>query len=68
MREVILHRGLLFEMAKLTTLVLFFITNFLDMELGQLPRRETDNAIIISNATRMYKLHGNQGEIKIVKR
>ncbi|GJJ75194.1 hypothetical protein EMPS_07552 [Entomortierella parvispora] len=40
----------------------------IDMELGQLPRRETDNAIIISNATRMYKLHTNQGEIKIVKR
>ncbi|KAG0056295.1 hypothetical protein BGZ83_005662 [Gryganskiella cystojenkinii] len=38
------------------------------MELGQLPRRETDNAIIISNATRMYKLHASSGEVKIVKR
>ncbi|KAG0220166.1 hypothetical protein BGX33_007115 [Mortierella sp. NVP41] len=40
----------------------------IDMELGQLPRRETDNAIILTNATRMYKLHAIQTEAKIVKR
>jgi hypothetical protein len=40
----------------------------LDMELGQLPRRETDNSIILTNATRMYKLHAIQTEAKIVKR
>ncbi|KAI1318780.1 hypothetical protein EDD11_005851 [Mortierella claussenii] len=39
----------------------------IDMELGQLPRRETDNAVIIENATRMYKLHASPGEVKIVK-
>ncbi|ORZ24945.1 hypothetical protein BCR41DRAFT_301633 [Lobosporangium transversale] len=40
----------------------------IDMELSQLPRRETDNAVIIENATRMYRLHTIQGENKIVKR
>ncbi|KAF9549646.1 hypothetical protein EC957_003182 [Mortierella hygrophila] len=40
----------------------------IDMELGQLPRRETDNSIILTNATRMYKLHAIQTEAKIVKR
>ncbi|KAK3830659.1 MAG: hypothetical protein J3R72DRAFT_455688 [Linnemannia gamsii] len=40
----------------------------IDMELGQLPRRETDNSIILTNATRMYKLHAVQTEAKIVKR
>ncbi|KAF9921526.1 hypothetical protein FBU30_008405 [Linnemannia zychae] len=40
----------------------------IDMELGQLPRRETDNSIILSNATRMYKLHAIPKEAKIVKR
>ncbi|CAO3566348.1 unnamed protein product [Mortierella alpina] len=39
-----------------------------DIELGQLPRRETDNAIILANATRMYKLHAVPGEVKVVKR
>ncbi|KAF9116910.1 Peroxisome biosynthesis protein pex1 [Mortierella sp. AM989] len=40
----------------------------IDIELGQLPRRETDNAVIIENASRMYKLHATPGEVKIVKR
>ncbi|KAF9938547.1 hypothetical protein BGZ67_010696 [Mortierella alpina] len=40
----------------------------IDIELGQLPRRETDNAIILANATRMYKLHAVPGEVKVVKR
>ncbi|KAI8598020.1 hypothetical protein EDD21DRAFT_383814 [Dissophora ornata] len=40
----------------------------IDMELAQLPRRETDNATIVENATRMYKLHAIPGEVKIVKR
>ncbi|KAF9902886.1 hypothetical protein EC991_004398 [Linnemannia zychae] len=40
----------------------------IDMELGQMPRRETDNSIILTNATRMYKLHAVQTEAKIVKR
>ncbi|KAG0320386.1 hypothetical protein BGZ99_004544 [Dissophora globulifera] len=34
----------------------------IDIELGQLPQRETDNATIIENATRMYKLHATPGE------
>ncbi|KAF9181237.1 hypothetical protein BGZ49_004890 [Haplosporangium sp. Z 27] len=38
------------------------------IELGQLPRRETDNAVIIENASRMYKLHAIPGDVKIVKR
>lgn len=46
-----------------------FLTYFhTDIELGQLPRRETDNAIILANATRMYKLHAVPGEVKVVKR
>ncbi|KAG0251222.1 hypothetical protein BG011_007783, partial [Mortierella polycephala] len=40
----------------------------IDTEIGQLPRRETDNAIILANATRMYKLHATPGEAKIIKR
>ncbi|KAG0344660.1 hypothetical protein BG004_004276 [Podila humilis] len=40
----------------------------IDIELGQLPRRLTDNAIILSNANRMYKLHATPGEAKLVKR
>ncbi|KAG0026135.1 hypothetical protein BGZ81_006599 [Podila clonocystis] len=40
----------------------------IDIELGQLPRRRTDNAIILSNASRMYKLHATPGEVKLVKR
>ncbi|KAF9953776.1 hypothetical protein BGZ72_005167 [Mortierella alpina] len=40
----------------------------IDIELGQLPRRETDNAIILANATRMYKLHAVPGEVKVIKR
>ncbi|KAF9175027.1 Peroxisome biosynthesis protein pex1 [Mortierella sp. AD010] len=38
------------------------------IELGQLPRRETDNAVIIENASRMYKLHAIPGEVKVVRR
>ncbi|KAF9379797.1 hypothetical protein CPB97_008754 [Podila verticillata] len=40
----------------------------IDIELGQLPRRQSDNAIILSNANRMYKLHATPGEVKLVKR
>ncbi|KAG0215262.1 hypothetical protein BGX28_000481 [Mortierella sp. GBA30] len=40
----------------------------IDMELGQLPRRETDNAVILANASRMYKLHAIPGEVKVIKR
>lgn len=38
------------------------------MAIGQLARRATDNAAIIENATRMYKLHAIPGEVKVVKR
>ncbi|KAI7817194.1 hypothetical protein BC939DRAFT_532985 [Gamsiella multidivaricata] len=40
----------------------------IDIELGQLPRRETDNAVIVENATRMYRLHATPTETKIIKR
>ncbi|KAF9433756.1 hypothetical protein BGZ76_009021 [Entomortierella beljakovae] len=37
-------------------------------ELAQLPKRETDNAIVIENSSRMYRLHAIPGEAKIIKR
>ncbi|KAI8357442.1 hypothetical protein B0O80DRAFT_444935 [Mortierella sp. GBAus27b] len=40
----------------------------IDMEIGQLARRATDNAAVIENATRMYKLHAIPGEVKVVRR
>ncbi|KAF9970077.1 hypothetical protein BGZ73_007325 [Actinomortierella ambigua] len=40
----------------------------IDTSLDALPKRQTDNASIIANATRTYNLHATRGDDKIVKR
>jgi len=40
----------------------------IDADLRQLPRRRTDNAIIVSNARRTYKLTAEAGECVLLKR
>ncbi|KAL9539555.1 hypothetical protein MBANPS3_010192 [Mucor bainieri] len=40
----------------------------IDADLRQLPRRRTDNAIIVSNVRRTYKLTAEAGECVLLKR
>ncbi|KAI9486393.1 MAG: hypothetical protein EXX96DRAFT_548889 [Benjaminiella poitrasii] len=40
----------------------------IDADLRQLPRRRTDNAIIVSNTRRTYKLTAEAGECVLLKR
>ncbi|KAG0256796.1 hypothetical protein DFQ27_005501 [Actinomortierella ambigua] len=40
----------------------------IDTTLDALPRRQSDNAYIVANATRTYNLHAARGDDKIVKR